>query len=458
MKRLLVLLVPILALTVVASACTSSSSPTSGPEVVEVGASGGGVAVVPAEESPSGLTVNVTGRATMPSSEVFVIVVPEPGGFGPFPEGLTSDDRAEIKESVQGLGIPDEDIDFPSGPIFSPFVSVVRVRVDAADLPGIGERVLEAIEDVAGRSLTSGLRFGVADCDAAFEQAWSDALETAEIRAQVLAASASIQLGPIISIAEVGGLSDFGIPAADPCDAESFEEGAFETGFAPFDAEPQVEIEASLGVTYALAGVATTVPGITVVGKGQLTTEADEAYVVAAFESFGEFGPEQISAEDRSAVIDALTALGYEEDHIDIANQPFSGLQVVQVEIAAEELSVAGDVIVDAIEGVLGRSDLSGATFTHSDCERLLSTTRSEALNGAVARATALASVAGVSLGGIQAISELDATPFSPFQVDPCDEDSPFDVYSVGLAPFAAEPEMTLRSEVQVTMAIEVSP
>ncbi len=198
MKRLLVLLVPILALTVVASACTSSSSPTTGPEVVEVGASGGGVAVVPAEESPSGLTVNVTGRATMPSSEVFVIVVPEPGGFGPFPEGLTSDDRAEIKESVQGLGIPDEDIDFPSGPIFSPFVSVVRVRVDAADLPGIGERVLEAVEDVAGRSLTSGLRFGVADCDAAFEQAWSDALETAEIRAQMLAASASIQLGPII--------------------------------------------------------------------------------------------------------------------------------------------------------------------------------------------------------------------------------------------------------------------
>ncbi len=458
MRRSLVLLVPILALMVVASACTSSSSPTSGPELVEVGASGGGVAVVPAEESPSGLTVNVTGRTTMPSSEVFVIVVPEPEGFGPFPEGLTSNDRAQIKDSVQGLGISDEDIDFPSGPLFSPFGSVVRVRVDAADLPGIGERVVEAIEDVAGRSLVSGLRFGVADCDAAFEQAWTDALETAEIRAQMLAASASIELGPIISIAEGGGAGDFGIPAADPCDTESFDEGEFETGFTPFDAEPQVEIEASLGVTFALAGVATTVPGITVVGKGQLTTGADEAYVVVAFESFGEFGPEQISAEDRSAVIDALTALGYEEDHIDIANQPFSGLQVVQVEIAADELSVVGDTIVDAIEGVLGRSDLSGATFTHSDCEALLATARSEALNGGIARATALASAAGVSLGGIQAISELDASPFSPVQVDPCDEEAPFDIYTVGLAPFDAEPEMTLRSAVQVTMAIEVSP
>jgi uncharacterized protein YggE len=209
---------------------------------------------------------------------------------------------------------------------------------------------------------------------------------------------------------------------------------------------------------YALAGVATTVPGVTVVGTSQLTTGADEAYVVVAFESFGEFGPEQISAEDRSAVIDALTALGYEEDQIDIANQPFSGLQVVQVEIAAGDLSDAGDAIVDAIEGVMGRSDLSGATFTHSDCERLLSTARNEALNGAIARATALASVAGVSLGGIQAISELDTASFSPFQVDPCDEEAPLDVYSVGLEPFEAEPEMTLRSEVQVTMAIEVSP
>ena len=110
MKRLLALLVPIVALTVVASACTASSSTTTGPEAVEVGTSGGGVAVVPAEESPSGLTVNVTGRTTMPSSEVFVIVVPEPGGFGPFPEGLTSNDRAQIKDGVQGLGIPDEDI------------------------------------------------------------------------------------------------------------------------------------------------------------------------------------------------------------------------------------------------------------------------------------------------------------------------------------------------------------
>lgn len=458
MKQFLAHLIPILALTVVVSACTSTSSTTSGPEVVEVGGSGGGVAVAPAEESPSGLTVNVTGRTTMPSSEVFVIVVPEPGGFGPFPEGLTSNDRAQIKDSVQGLGIPEEDIDFPAGQIFSPFASVVRVRVDAADLPGIGERVLEAIEDVAGRSLTSGLRFGVADCDAAFEQAWADALETAEIRAQLLAASASIELGPIISIAERGVLSGFGIPAGDPCDTESFDDGEFETGFPPFDAEPQVEIEASLGVTYALAGVATTVPGVTVVGTSQLTTGADEAYVVVAFESFGEFGPEQISAEDRSAVIDALTALGYEEDQIDIANQPFSGLQVVQVEIAAGDLSDAGDAIVDAIEGVMGRSDLSGATFTHSDCERLLSTARNEALNGAIARATALASVAGVSLGGIQAISELDTASFSPFQVDPCDEEAPLDVYSVGLEPFEAEPEMTLRSEVQVTMAIEVSP
>ena len=104
MKRFLPLLVPMVALTVVASACTASSSPTSGPETVEVGTSGGGVAVVPAEESPSGLTVNVTGRTTVPSSEVFVIVVPEPGGFGPFPEGLTTNDRAQIKDSVQGLG------------------------------------------------------------------------------------------------------------------------------------------------------------------------------------------------------------------------------------------------------------------------------------------------------------------------------------------------------------------
>ena len=118
---------------------------------------------------------------------------------------------------MQGLGVPEEDIDFPSGPIFSPFASVVRVRVDAADLPEIGEGVPKAIEEVAGRSVASGLRFEVADCDAAFQQAWTDALETAGVRAQMLATSASMELGPIIALAEGGGASVFrGIPTSDP--------------------------------------------------------------------------------------------------------------------------------------------------------------------------------------------------------------------------------------------------
>lgn len=468
MRRFLVVFVSVVAFALIASACTGNSSTpeaesgsegAAGSGVVEAGTSGGGLVVVPAEESPSGLTVNVTGRATVPSTEVFVMVVAEPRGFGPFPQVLTSDDRAEIRVTVQALGVLEEDIDFPSGPIFSPFASVVRVRVDAADLPAIGERVLEAIEDVAGRSIASGLRFGVADCDAAFEQAWTDGLATAETRARMLATSASMELGPIIAIVEGGGASVVrGLPTSDPCDTESLDEAEFETGLTPFDAEPQVEIEASLAVTYALTGVVTTVPGVTVVGRGQLRTEADEAYVVVAFESFGEFGPEQISAGDRSAIIEAVTGLGYDEDDIDIDNQPFSGLQVVQVEIAAGDLIGVGDGIVEAIERVLGRSALSGATFTNSDCEQLLATTRSQALNAAIARATALASVAGLSLGGVQAISELDASPFSPLQVDPCDEDAPLDVYSAGLVPFEAEPEMTLRSAVQVTMAIDASP
>ena len=100
---------------------------------------------------------------------------------------------------------------------------------------------------------------------------------------------------------------------------------------------------------------------------------------------------------------------------------------------------------------------MSGATFTSSNCEELLATARSEGLNAAIARATALASVAGVQLGGVQAISELGAVPFSPVGIDPCDEGAPFDIYSVGLAPFEAKPEITLRSSVQVTMAIEAS-
>ena len=401
----------------VVAACTGSGSTTT----IDVVGSGGGVAIVPADESPAGITVNVTGRTSVKADEVSVIVVPQPNHFGPFPQGLTSEDRAEIRAGLQAIGIADEDIEFPPSQIFSPFGSAVRVKVDASDLPGIGEQVLEAIEDVTGRSVANGLQFGVTDCTAAFEEAWSDALQKAGARAEALATSASTELGPIVAISE-GAVSSpfFGSPLADPCDTESFDEAQFETGFAPFDSEPRVDIEAALEVTYALTGTVTTVPGITVVSKGLLRGEADEAYVVVAFESFGEFGPEQVSAEDRSALIDSLSRLGYGEDEVEIENQPFSGLQVVQVELPASELSNAGDAIVDAVENVLGRSTASGATFTHSNCEELLTMARSAALDSAIDRANALASVARVSLGGVQAIREVDVlTAFSPFQSDP---------------------------------------
>lgn len=443
-----------LAFGLVVASCTGTSSTTT--LAIDVTASGGGVAIVPAEESPAGLTVSVTGRASVPSDEVFVIVVPQPNGFGPFPQGLTSGDRAEIRAGLQAIGLPDDDIDFPPGPIFSPFGSVVKVKVDAADLPGIGDQVLEVIEDVAGRSVASGLQFGVGDCNAAFEEAWTDAVETAEVRAAALAASASTELGPVIAVSE-GVMSSlfFGRPTADPCDTESVNEAQLETGFAPFDSDLTVEIEADIDVTYAFTDTVTTVLGITVVSKGLVRSEADEAYVVVAFESFGEFGSEQISAEDRSAVIDELSRLGYGEDVVEVESQPFSGLQLVQVELPASELIAAGDAIVDAVENVLGRSAASGATFTHSNCEELLAIARSEALIGAIARANVLASVIGVSLGGVQAIREIDVvSSFSPVPVDPCDEDAPFDIYSVGLAPFEAEPEITVRSAVQVTIAI----
>ena len=436
------------------AACTDASSTTT--MAIDVAASGGGVAIVPAEESLAGLTVSVTGRTSVPADEVFVIVVPQPNDFGPFPQGLTSDDRTQIKAGMQTIGIPDDDTDFPPGQIYSPFGSVVRVKVDPTELPEIGDQVLEVIEDVAGRSVASGLQFGVTDCNAAFRQAWTDAVETAEVRASALAASASTELGPIIAVSE-GAVSNlfFGAPIADPCDTESVNEFQFETGFAPFDSDLTVEIEADLDVTYAFTDTVTTVPGITVVSKGLVRSEADEAYVVVAFESFGEFGAEQISAEDRSAVFDALSVLGYGEDDVEVENQPFSDLQVIQVELPASELVDAGDAIVDAVEDVMGRSALSGATFAHSNCEELLAKARNEAVNGGVARANVLASVAGVSLGGVQAIREVDVlSSFSPLPVDPCDEDAPFDIYSVGLAPFEAEPKIVLRSAVQVTMAI----
>ena len=404
-----------------------------------------------------GLTVLANGSVTMDADEAYVVVVPEtfrgPGG----PEPIPSKDRAEVIAKLAAMGIEEDKIEFESGRPYQPVSIVVEVEVE--ELPEAGERILDAVEDVLRRSQRSGVRFSLseANCDRALALARQEAVPQAEKDAQVLAEALGVSQGDVIEGAEFL-LSDFGYaPFISGCGGGAEQVNPYDVPLVPFDSNPEIEISILLQITYAIGFEEAL--GITVSASGSTEADADEVYVVLVPEQrYGPGGPEPISGKDRAEIIANLVAIGIAEDDIGFGSgQPYEP-EVISVEVEMTDLPEIGERILDGVEDVLRRTEISGVRFSLSEanCDQALGLARQEAVPQAHKSAHDLADALGVDLNFISGAVEYQFSGFGSVPLGTrCGGGQSLSPYQVPLMPFDADPKVEISTQLQITYAIK---
>ena len=403
------------------------------------------------------LTVVASGSVTVDADEAYVVVVPEPlFGPGRGPEPIPSEDRAEVIANLAALGIEEDKIEFESGRPYQP-VSIA-VEVEVKELPGAGERILDAVEAVLRRSQRSGVRFSLAEanCDRALALARQEAVPQAGKNAQALAEALGVRRGDVIEGIEFL-LSDFGYaPFISGCGgSEQF--SPYDVSLVPFDSEPKIEISILLQITYAIG--LEEARGITVSASGSTVVDADEVYAVLVPEPrYGPAGPEPISARDRADVIANLAAMGIVEADIEFGSGRLYKPDGISVEVDMNDLPEIGDRILKGVEDVLRRTEITGVRFSLSEanCDQAQGLARQEAVPQADKSARALAEALGVGLGVISGGVEYPANNFGGFPLGTgCGGEQPLSPYEIPLMPFDADPKIEIVTQLQITYAIE---
>ena len=399
-----------------------------------------------------GLTVTANGSMIVSADEAYVVIIPQqfygPGG----PEKLSSEDRDDIVQNLVDLGIGEDDIEFESGQEYDP--EVISVEVQIADLPEIGDLILDAVEDVIRRSERSGVRFSVSgqSCDQALAAARQEAIMQAEGDSLDLAEALGLVRGGIIAVVE-NPANSFGpgLPSLDKCGG-----GQFHPYLSPlmlFDADPEVEVSLRMRITFGPESELT--GGLTATANGSMIVSADEAYVVIIPQQFyGPGGPEKLSSEDRDDVVQNLMDIGIGEDDIEFESGQQYEPETISVEVQIEDLPEIGDLILNAVEDVLRRSEHSGVRFTLSEenCDRALGLARLDAISQINRKADDMAAALGMVRGGVVGAVEdpLSNLGYRPASTDRCGGLSQ-DPYA--LLSFDAEPSLDIVLPLQITYA-----
>ena len=417
------------------------------------GAEGFSALHIAQEVSESGaLTVTANGSVTVSADEAYVIVIPD-RFYGPEgPERLSHQDRDDVLQNLVDLGIGEDDIEFESGQEYDP--EVISVEVQIADLPEIGDLIFDAVEDVIRRSERSGVRFSVSgqSCDQALAAAGQEAIMQAEGDSLDLAEALGLVRGGIIAVVE-NPANSFGpgLPSLDKCGG-----GQFHPYLSPlmlFDADPEVEVSLRMRITYGPESELT--GGLTATANGSMIVSADEAYVVIIPEQFyGPGGPEKLSSEDRDDIVQNLMDIGIGEDDIEFESGQQYEPETITVEVQIEDLPEIGDLILNAVEDVLRRSEHSGVRFTLSEenCDRALGLARLDAISQINRKADDMAAALGMVRGGVVGAVEdpLSNLGYRPASTDRCGGLSQ-DPYA--LLSFDAEPSLDIVLSLQITYA-----
>ena len=206
------------------------------------------ITFAPQSDETAGLVAIASSSLTVRADEAYVVVIPQLF-YGPRgPEPLSREDRADVIDKLTGIGIASDDIEFVSGR--QPYEPVqISVEVALADLPEIGERILEAVEGVLRHSQNSGVRFGLSEesCRAGLALARRDAASQADENANGLAEAIGVVRGDVVSVVEssLGGFN-YGSTSTASCD------GQFQD-LLSFDAESEIEVAVELQISYAIS-------------------------------------------------------------------------------------------------------------------------------------------------------------------------------------------------------------
>ena len=400
-----------------------------------------------------GLTVTASGSVKAAADEAYVVVIPE-RFYGPSgPERLSSEDRADVIQNLMDIGIGEDDVEFESGRQYDP--EIISVEVEMEGLPEIGDLILDAVEDVVRRSERSGVRFSLSEenCDQVLAVARQEAITQAERDSDDLAQALGVARSGIIGAVEYPATSfNSGLPGLDKCGGGQFQ--PYQTPLMPFDADPEMEVSVRMQITYGPES--NQAGGLTATASGSVTATADEAYVVVIPEQFyGRSGPEPLSSEDRADVIEAIARVGIAKDDIEIISgrQSYEPVQI-SVEVDAQDLPEIGEVILDAVEDVLRRSELSGVRFSLSEenCGRALALARRDAISQIDKNADDLAGAFGMVRGGVVGVVE---HLFSDFRYGPVSTGRCGGLFQEphALMPFDAEPSIDVAVQLQITFA-----
>lgn len=200
-----------------------------------------------------GLTVSAIGSVTVSADEAHVVVVPE-RFYGPSGrEQITEEDRQQIKDDLEEIGVPEEAVEFEHLGRYDP--SIIFVEVELDELAEKGEPILDAIEQVIRRYESHGVTYSLTEenCEAALALARREAIPRAERAADDLAEALGVERGTVIGALEYPptnlayGFSSLSGVNSHTCGAQA---PSPYPNVVPFDAEPEIEVTVGLQITY----------------------------------------------------------------------------------------------------------------------------------------------------------------------------------------------------------------
>ena len=194
-------------------------------------------------------------------------------------------------------------------------------------------------------------------------------------------------------------------------------------------ATPRASLDAAGTSSRAGATLAAvTGPTITATGEGMASGAPDLLTVTLGVQTNGATanGVLETNNSEAAALIDKLKADGIAAADIQttqlILNPVYdqsdhlTGYQATDtVTVRAHQLDRAGGVIDDAVTAGGGDSQVQSIEFSVADDGPLLAAAHADAVRQAVAEAKAMAAAAGVSLGGLESVTDTSAPQVTPF-------------------------------------------
>ena len=203
----------------------------------------------PQSDETAGLVAVGSSSLTVEADEAYVVVVPQRyGALGPEP--LSSEERADVMDKLTAIGIASNDIEIVSGR--RPYeLDRLSVEVAVAELPDIGERIVNTVEEALRRSENSGVRFGLSEeaCNDSLALARRDAASQADRESNGLAGAIGVVRGGVVSAVEHSLGFEYGSAIIETCGGQFQDPDAL----APFDAEPKIEVAVGLQLGYSIS-------------------------------------------------------------------------------------------------------------------------------------------------------------------------------------------------------------